>query len=102
MPKREERNAPAGETAGVRTVRLTLSEGDFRALEGLAAWHRQGVEDLLRDGLPRILEKYRVLRGLGERGAASRESRRGFVTGTSQFRHVAASARSQPQEEENA
>jgi hypothetical protein len=81
-------------------IRLRLSESDFRELAGLATYHRRPIADLLCDGLPRIIEKYRVLKRLGERGVPAPPARRAFVTGSSQSRHPVVSVGSQPSEEE--
>lgn len=81
-------------------VRLSLNEDDFEELERLATYHRRPIEDLVRGGLPRIIEKYRVLRRLAERGDPAMAPRRGFVTGSSQSRHPVVSIGSQPSKEE--
>lgn len=99
----EVETTPAEGPAGrPRTVELRLSEGEFALLEGLAAYHHRAIEDLLSGGLPRIIEKYQVLRRLDERGPGpGPRQRRAFVTGLSQNRHGFAPLRSQPLKEEN-
>jgi hypothetical protein len=58
-PARDER----GESATC-LVAIRVGESEFRMLQSLASARRITIARLIREGLPRVIEKFRVLRAL--------------------------------------
>ncbi len=51
----------------VHRISVGLGKRNFQILSELAAYHGRTPEELILDTLPRVFEKYRVLRLLRER-----------------------------------
>jgi hypothetical protein len=62
------RAAPAarekGGTAATCLVTFRVRESEFRTLQSLAGARRTTIARLIREGLPLVIEKFRVLRAL--------------------------------------
>jgi len=50
-----------------KTICLRLSGRDYETLSVLARFHRSTVPKLIRNALPRVIERYRVLQALDRR-----------------------------------
>lgn len=58
------------------TVRFRLSESHYQTLAWLAHYHQTTIASLISGCVPRVIEKYRVLRALDVRSDQENRARR--------------------------